>query len=276
MTPERKQVLDLADEFLADVASSFFDARRKLDAMIEVFGAAVSRLRRQAGRVAAAAAVLRSVLVDPAAAEALYRRLGVDPAPFAVAAGPGRLDEIRGPSLWGRRRRYRAVVAEIRGPSLWGRRRRYRAVVAEAYRHLAAAVSRYQDGPPETAEAGGDGAPPVYYRLVAEMARLINDQIETVNRNRAPSEIIQYVKQFDPAKIEREDITGGGGGNCGLDDRLRYKPLDFDGLDLPLFPALPSPDQAREALRQTADAVYRSYPEAVARLLEDLKKRQAN
>jgi hypothetical protein len=257
MTPERKQVLDLADEFLADVASSFFDARRKVDAMIEVFEAAVSRLRRQAGRVAAAAAVLRSVLVDPAAAEALYRRLGVDPAPFAVAAGPGRLDEIRVPSLWGRRRRYRAVVAE-------------------AYRHLAAAVSRYQDGSPETAEAGGDGAPPVYYRLVAEMARLINDQIETVNRNRAPSEIIQYVKQFDPAKIEREDITGGGGGNCGLDDRLCYKPLDFDGLDLPLFPVLPSPDQAREALRQTADAVYRTHPEAVARLLEDLKTRQAN
>jgi hypothetical protein len=256
MKPERKQVLDLADEFLADVASSFFDARRKLDAMIEVFEAAVSRLRRQAGRVAAAVAVLRTVLVDPAAAEALYRRLGVDPAPFAVA-GPGRLDEIRVPSLWGRRRRYRAVVAE-------------------AYRHLEAAVSRYQDGPPEATGSGEDGTPPVYYRLVAEMARLINDQIETVNRNRAPSEIIQYVKQFDPAKIEREDITGGGGANCGLDSRLRYKPLDFDSLDLPLFPVLPSPDQAREALRQTADAVYRARPEAVVGLLQDLKTRQAN
>jgi hypothetical protein len=257
MKPERKQLLDLADEFLSDVATSFFDARCQLDAMIEAFEAAVSRLRCQADRVTGAAAEFRTVLIDPSAVEALYRRLGVDSAPFTVASE-------------------KTAVRNVRVPSLWGRRRRYRAVVAEAYRHLAAAVSRYREGPPETAEAGDDGAPPVYYRLVAEMARLINDRIETVNRNCAPSEIIQYVKQFDPAKIEREDITGGGGGNCALDDRLCYKPLDFDGFDLPLFPALPSPDQAREALRQTADAVYRSRPEAVARLLEDLKRRQAN
>lgn len=258
MRPESKQVLDLAEEFLTDVATSFFDARCKLDAMLEAFEAAVSRLRRQAGHVAGAAVMLRTVLIDPSAAESLYRRLGVDPAPFAVSAEKG-------------------PIPQISVPSLWGRRRRYRSVVAEAYRHLAAAVSRYQDGPCETDASAEDDAHPVYYRLVAEMARQINDRIDIVNRNCVPSEMLQYVKQFDPAKVEREKITGaGGGGNGAINEELCYKPLDFDGLGLPIFPALPSPDQAREALRQTADTVYRVRPRAVARLLEDLKKGQAN
>ncbi|HDI59548.1 MAG TPA: hypothetical protein ENF48_04185 [Desulfobacteraceae bacterium] len=257
MKTETKQVLDLADEFLVEVAGSFFGARCKLDAMIEAFEGAVARLRREAGRVAAAAAALGTVLIDAAAVEALFQRLGVDPRPFTATAG-------------------KAPRPRIRVPFLWGRRRRYRAVVAEAYRDLAAAVARYRDGEPEASVSGDDGDHPVYYRLVEEMARLINDRIEAVNRNCVPSEMLQYVKQFDPAKIEREGITGGGGGNCGLDERLCYKPLDFDSLDLPSFPILPSAEQARETLRQSADAVYRAHPEAVARLLEGLKKRQAN
>jgi hypothetical protein len=257
MKPERKQVLDLADEFLTDVATSFFDARCKLDAMIEAFEAAVSRLRRKAEEVAGAALVLKTLLLDEAAFRALFQRLGVDPKPFIAAPDKGR-------SRW------------VRLPFLWGRRRRYRAVVAEAYRHLAAAVERYQDGEPQASPPAADGAHPVYYRLVEEMARLINQRIEAVNRNCVPSEMLSYVKQFDPAKIEREVITGGGGGNCGLDDRLCYRPLDFDALNLPVFPRLPSLDQARDVVRQAADAVYRAHPEAVARLLEALKARQTN
>lgn len=257
MKPERKQVLDLADEFLTDVATSFFDARCKLDAMIEAFEAAVSRLRRQAEAVAGAALDLKMLLMDEAAFQTLFQRLGVDPKGFAAATGKGR-------GRW------------VRVPFLWGRRRRYRAVVAEAYRHLAAAVTRYQNGEPEASPPEADGAHPVYYRLVEEMARLINQRIEAVNRNCVPSEMLNYVKQFDPARIEREGITGGGGGNCGLDNRLCYKPLDFAALNLPVFPKLPSLDQARDVVQQAADAVYRDRPEAVARLLEDLKKRQAN
>jgi hypothetical protein len=258
MKPEKKQILDLADEFLADVATSFFDARCQLDAMIETFEAAVAQLRREAGRVTGAAAVLRTALITDAAVEALFHELGVDAAPFATGAAP---EQIR----W------------IRVPSLWGRRRRYRAVVGEAYRRLAAAVSCYQDGP--SAEAGSgedDGAHAIYYRLLEEMARLINDRIAAVNRRCVPSEMLQYVKQFDPAKVEREGITGGGGGNGGIDDRLCYLPLDFPALQLPVFPRLPPPQEAREALCQAADAVYRDRPEAVACLLEEFKRRQAN
>lgn len=257
MKPEGKQVLDLADEFLSDVATSFFDARCKLDAMIEAFEAAVASLRRKAEEVAGAALDLKILLLDEAAFQALLQRLGVDPAPFAAATVKGR----------GRR---------VRVPCLWGRRRRYRALVADAYRHLAAAVARYRDGAPEASPAAADGAHPVYYRLVEEMARLINQRIAAVNRNCVPSELLSYVKQFDPARVEREVITGGGGGSSGLDGRLCYRPLDFGALNLPRFPKLPPLGQARDVVQQAADAVYRARPEAVARLLEDLKKRQAN
>ncbi len=258
MSPAKKQILDLADEFLTDVATAFFDARCQLDAMIEAFEDAVSRLRKKAVRVVENAAVLKAVLIEEAAFHALLERLGADPAAFG-AAGPA------------------DVPLRIGLPPLWGRRRRYRAVVAEAYRRLAAGVEDYRDGVPE-GSAPGDGlaGEPVYYRLVEEMARLINERIAVVNRRACPSELLAYVKQFDPGRVEREGLTGGGSGNGGLDDRLCYLPLDFDALHLPVFPRLAPLARARAAVTDAADAVYRDRPDAVVRLMDLLKKGQAS
>jgi len=247
MEPGNKQVLDLADEFLSDVATGFFDARCKLDAMIEAFEATAAELGREAVRVAGAAAIFWNVMIEDAAAQGLLCRLKVDPAPFAAAA------------------RRAAVHWCLPVQPLWGRRRRYRFVVAEAYRILAEAVDRYQDGL-------SGGADQVYYHLVREMARLINTHIEAVNRQCSPSEILSYAKQFDSARIEREYITGAVGSCCGLDQGLCYKPLDFEALDLPVFSRLAPPDQARDEIFAAADGVYRHRPEAVAALLERLKK----
>jgi hypothetical protein len=193
------------------------------------------------------------VLLDDRAARSLLGGLGVDAAPFAAAA------ERAGADL-------RISVAP-----LWSRKRRYRFLVAEAYRRLAAAVDSYLHGISHGAGTETDMGP-VYYHLVREMAALINQRIEVVNRQCSPSELLQYVKQFDPVQIERECITGGGSPGNRLDAGLCFKPLDFDALALPVFPLLAPPDQARDALVAAADAVYRTRPAAADRLLDEIKR----
>ena len=210
----------LAEEFLTDVAGSFFDARLRLEAMIETFEASAERLRREADKVAGAAAALWRALLEEDSATALFHRLGIDASPFARAA---RKATLSGP-----------VVV----PKLWGRRRRYARTVEDAYQRLAREVRRYQEGPPET-ERGATAA--VYYNLVLEMARIVNQQVLAVNSLMSPSTALQYVKQFNPSQLERERITGGGcQGLAGdLDTCLAFQPVSPEAMGLPVYPLLP-------------------------------------
>ena len=250
---KRELGTELAQEVLTDVAGTFFETRRRLEAMIETVEAAARRLRVAAGPVAGAAAALWRMLLGDAAARALLGRLGIDPAPFAAAARAASLD---GP---------------VAVPAVLGRRRRYAMAVQDAYRRLAEQVRLYQEGPPEDA---GASSPVVYYNLLREMARLVNRQVDAVNAMLSPSATLQYVKQFNPGQMERERITGTDTVAGGLDTRMAFGPVHLEAMGLPVFPLLPPAAQAREDVQAVASAVFKAWPDAVTRLLKEIKGRR--
>jgi len=252
MNSKKEPGMDIAEEFLTDVAGNFFEARRRLETMIDAFEASLDRLGREAARVGKAAAGLECVTLGPDGARELFERLGVDAAPFAAAA------------------RRAGEPDRLPRPEGLGRRSRYASVVQDAYRRLATAVRRYREGPPEGEDRQEEA---VYYNLVAEMARLVNRRVEEVNAGFSPSCLLNYVKQFNPRQVAAETITGGGAGspNGAFDRNLCFRPVRLDTDRAPQFPSLPPADRVRRSLAATAEAIHRCRPQEIRRLLATLR-----
>ena len=247
----------LVGEILNDVASSFFDARRTLEAKIDLFHNFVSDLKELSTEVQCRAALLNLLLINNQHAQEFYRLIGLDGEVFLSA-------KVSDP---------RNCLSEI--PFGIGLRNRYTKLVFAVYRTLQKACELYLNGrqPSDKSTAQPDQEI-IYYQLILKMHQVINDDIKKINESISPSHTLQFAKGLDPEKMAKEKVTGGGISSPQLlDKKLCYRPIDMANLGLIEFPLLPEIDNVKASALRFCKGIYTRYPNELKNIMEFVKDR---
>lgn len=245
----------LAEEVLSDMAENFFGTRTQLERRIDRLYAHRRRLQQKARRVAGAAALLRRLLLDEAETRRLGEALGVAfdqfPADPAAPSSPP-------PHL----------------PFALTRRGVFTQLVLEACADLRALREEYMLGRyiPDP-ENPGRMRVTVNYTSLQKFCERLNADIDRVNRQSSPSQILQYVKRFDVIQEERANILGSGfdGKTALIDQRMAFEKIDFDALGLPVFPALPPAAKAQVPIKKFCRDLYRRRSAEILEMMRTLK-----
>ena len=247
----------LVSEILNDVANSFFDARRTLEAKIDLFHKFVNELKDLSTDVQCRAALLNLLLINDQHAQAFYQLIGIDDSVFLTS-------KVSDP---------RNCLSEI--PFGIGLKNRYTKLVFAVYGTLQEACNIYLNGrqPSEKSSAHPD-QDIMYYQLILKMHRVLNDDIKRINETISPSCTLQFAKEFDPAKMTKEKVTGGGISNPQLlDEKLCYHPIDIGNLGLSEFPLLPELDNVKASVKRFCKDLYNRYPNEIKNIIEFVKNR---
>lgn len=246
----------LAEEVLTDMAESFFGTRKQLERKIDRLHAHARRLHQKAHRVTSAAALLRCLLLDEAETRGLGNALGVafDGFPSDPAASPP-----TPPPHW---------------PFALTRRGVFTQLVLEAYAELHAVredymVGRYVPDP----DNKGRMRVTVNYTSLRKFCDRLNANIDQVNRQSSPSQMLQYLKRFDVIQEERANILGSGfdGETAQIDQRMAFQKIDFDALKLPVFPPLATVGKAGDPIKKFCRDLYRRRPAEISQMMQKVK-----
>ena len=147
-------------------------------------------------------------------------------------------------------------------------------LVIDAYMELRAAreeymVGRYVPDP----EIKGRMRVTVNYTHFHKFCDRLNEDIDRINNQTAPSQMLQYIKRFDVAQQERADILGSGfdGSTARIDQRMAFPKIDFAALGLPVFPELPERRKIRDAIKKFCRDFYQRRPAEIAKVMTTLK-----
>jgi len=211
---------NLVEEVLTDVAQAFFGARKELDDLSDLFMAYVQRLQEEARRVEAIAGQLNHLFVRSTVSRNFYVMLGIDQSePYLNS-------------------RFVPDHRPVSIPFAVTDRGRFIKLVLRIYHALQCASDAYVRGP--AIEDDEAGEPPVYYNLVRSMCAVINEKVCGVRDGMSPACVLQYAKRFDPSQAQKAKVTGASSGQYAhMDAKFECQPIDFDQLDLVLFPDLP-------------------------------------
>jgi hypothetical protein len=170
----------LVSDILNDVASSFFDARRTMEAKIDLFHTFVNDLKNLSIDVQCRAALLNLLLVNDRQAHEFYRLLGIDGTVFLSA-------KTSDP---------RNCLSEI--PFGLGFRNRYTKLVIAVYSTLQEACDVYINGRPTSAKTpASPNEDIIYYQLVLKMHQVLNEDIKKINETISPSCTLQFAKELN-------------------------------------------------------------------------------
>lgn len=245
----------LSDEVLSEIAENFFGARRRLDDLLDGFQNLVRKLKEIEVLVKARFAVLHYLLLRGGEARAFYAALGLDPA-LADYAAP----ELLRPSV----------------PPRWALtlQGRYAATILATYAEVRQEVQDYMHGRSYVdVNDRGRRKITMNYEQLRSLGDSVNLTVQRVNRNMAPSTVLQYVKNFDVEKQAREQVAGiPAQGFSTLDKGLAFQPIRFESLGLTALPDLPAPETVADALRAFCGRVCADHRCEVAALLTELKQ----
>jgi hypothetical protein len=243
----------LAEEVLTDMAENFFGTRTQLERRIDRLYAHSRRLHQKARRVAGAAALLRRLLLDEVETRGLGNALGAALDEFPAAPPPSP------PPHW---------------PFALTRRGVFTQLVLDAYGDLHAVREEYMLGRyiPDP-EIKGRMRVTVNYTSLRKFCDRLNADIDRVNRQASPSQLLQYVKRFDVIQEERANILGSGfdGKTALIDQRMAFERIDFDALGLPVFPTLPPVAKAQAPIKKFCRDLYRRRPAEIVEMMRTLK-----
>jgi len=243
----------LAEEVLTDMAENFFGTRTQLERRIDRLYAHSRRLHQKARRVARAAALLRRLLLDEVETRGLGKALGAALDEFPAAPPPSP------PPHW---------------PFALTRRGVFTQLVLDAYGDLHAVREEYMLGRyiPDP-EIKGRMRVTVNYASLRKFCDRLNADIDRVNRQASPSQLLQYVKRFDVIQEERANILGSGfdGKTALIDQRMAFEKIDFDALGLPVFPTLPPVAKAQAPIKKFCRDLYRRRPAEIVEMMRTLK-----
>ena len=246
----------LVEEILTDVAGSFFGNRRRLDEKIDLFNGYVKALRRKEVEVRDSAALLNHLLLRGDQAPAFYEILNVE-GTLLTAAG--------------------ALVPQNTGlcmPFAIGFCTRFVKLVCNAYDALQKSCAVYLHGRPEADMTTTADSTHVYYDLVLEMHRLVNQEIKRVNASISPSCALQFAKRLNPQMVQKEQVTGGGASDArSLDDKLCYMPIDLQALSLTKYPELPEIGIVLPEIKRFCETLCRAYGGKIKEDMAELKYR---
>jgi hypothetical protein len=247
----------LIGEILDDVASSFFEARRTLEAKIDHFHEFVETLHKMADDVQSQAALLNLLLVDDRRAESFYRMLGIDGEMF----------------LAGKNADPHKVLSLIPfGISFCSR---YTKLVFTTYNNLQEAVAIYLAGQPQSVKTPSHPDQEIiYYQLIVKMHQVLNNEIKRINDTISPSCTLQFAKEFKPDLITKERVTGSSISDPrALDAKLCYRPIDMNHLGLLKFPLLPRLDDVRSSVKRFCKDLYNRYPAELKAIVDFIRHR---
>ena len=240
----------LAEEVLGDMAESFFGSRVEIDHKMELFEKYRGELKQKAEIVFSHAGLLNFLLLDKKTAADFYAALNVETGELAEKDGfPDHILPDKIPM---------SLTLTVKGE--------YVKLVQFAYAALRDSCADYMRGRLSASVASDpDEEPPVTYQMLKFMGGMINEKIKKVNERSAIC-ALQYTRQFDPEHMEKEKITGGSFAEHGcdrLEKNLKFKPIRFESLGIPVFPDLPAPDSVKDKTSQFAKKLYsRKTPEA--------------
>lgn len=258
MTINDDMIEPLVGEILSDVATSFFDARRRIEAKIDLFHKYVEELHKMAADVQSRAALLNLLLVDDRQAGAFYQMLGLDGGPFLNAKRVDPRDDL-------------SCV-----PFAIGFSGRYTKLVCTAYTHLQEACVNYAIGQqPESIKTPTlPNQEFIYYALILKMHQVLNDDIKRINETISPSCTLQFAREFKPDLIAKERVTGGGISSArSLDEKLCYRPIDLNSLSLLEFPLLPKLGDVRSSVNRFCKDLCKRYPDELKKIVEFIRHR---
>lgn len=254
-------IKEFADQFqnevVADMADSFFGARKEVDNALEAFPRMVKEFMPLVEQMFQAAATLRLLLLDDRTADDFAAALGL---------GPGAILPAEGAPTH--------VFESI--PFALTRQGRYVRCVCLAYEALQSITSeyihgRYYDDPKEH----GRKRLTMHYNRLVEFARIINEEIRKVNEGASTTAMLREVRNMNPEQMEREDILGDvslmEGGS--LDKDMCFMPIDFQGYQLPQVTDLPSMYEVRDAIRRFCKGVYEERKEEAGQAMVTLQGR---
>jgi hypothetical protein len=260
MTDFSEYADQLQQEVVAEIAESYFGERKNLDDMIEDFEVMIGELRQVGLRVGRAATRLDRLLLDRASVNAFFIALEVDPVcvPFALEPCSPFFDTL---------------PLALTGAG------RYAAFVYNHYVRLQEAAESYLHGE-YFKEEGRNGRKrlTVSYIRLREFANRIDGEVIRVNRNRAPTGTLRYVKDMDPVQMEQERVMGDvsfvDGGT--LDADLRFSPVAFADRGLPVVQELPAASTVKGVIRAFAKELFRNRPQEARLAMKSLVSREVD
>jgi hypothetical protein len=253
MRPPNDLAEALAEEVMSEMAGSFFGERRQMEERLQVLSDMVQELNDKAARVEDQARLLHQVATGPEKGRELLRMFRVDPAPFPAEIGLAR----------------RALPDRM--PAAFTPRGAYVKLLEMAYEGLQAMVAAYMGA--EEADAADAEGPS--YALIEAVVRLLNGEIETLNRNRAPSQVLQTAKRFRDTDAARASVAGAEGEfrpGGRLDQGLAFQPVQMAGLGLRTFPLMPPLENVQPKVEWFGRKIYDQRTEMARSVLRTVRQ----
>lgn len=250
---------NLRDEVLQEAADTLFGKRRAIEQEISLFHEKVEELRKVLKNVQLRQKGLHFLLLDNDrdAVTGLYRSIGVDPGVIPKI-------EVGDPS--------REAFPE-KLPFAFTAKGKYAKGVFLSYGFFAQAVAEYLNG--RTYNDPGD---PRVKRVTVNRRGLekwhgeLNQKIEHLNRDYAPSQSLDLAKRLDVEQSEKADKMACTLSRSNLDQDMAFSTIDWGCLELPEYPELPPAAQVKATVRSYAAKLFSKHPGKVRGILNLLQK----
>lgn len=244
---------NLQRDVVSEMAEHYFGARKDLERMIEVIDQWVGELKEMEKRVLAAAGRLHHLLLEEEIVREFYIALDILPScvpPFDSSPPEPVLEKV---------------------PFAFTLKGRWTKCVRRAYGELQAEVDEYINGRYYSDKQGRKRLTLHYLRLKA-MTEYVNDQVEHINKDMAPSEALRYIRSMDSEHVSKEKLVDPcvPEEGCGIDDQLRFRPFDFDSFGLLEIQDLPHPAKVEKDITEFCSAVYPRRKDEIRALMENL------
>lgn len=257
MTDIKEFADQLQQEVVTDMAENYFGTRKNLEDMTEGFQNMVEELRRLVPRLSRAASSLHYLLLDRHTARDFY--IALDIVPSCIPFGE---DGTDAPDLYSI-------------PFAFTARGRYEKCVLAAYHGFQRVADEYLNGKYyQDPEHPKRKRLTVHYLRMRALCEHINEEVDRVNKGMSASATLRYVKSMDPVRMEREQAIGQVCMNegCSLDGEMKFSPLDFDSLGLPVVQDLPALYKVRTNIVHFCRDLYAERENDIKAMLSSLKK----
>jgi len=250
---------DIADQLkqdvITDMAESYFGDRKNLEDKIAGFNYMVEEFRAQIPRLSQAAARLHALLLDAQIARDFYIALDIVPSciPFS--------DEVARPF-------FEKLPFALTGAG------RYSRCVCRAYDLFQQMADDYINGHYyQDPDMSGRKRLTIHYLRLRALAEHINEGVENINSGMSPSATLRYVKRMDGEQAMLEDVIGQACimEGCALDTDLKFEPVDFDGLKLPIVQDLPRLSAVKPAIVHFCKDIYPSHKQGIEDAMRALR-----
>lgn len=249
----------LQREALSEMADSFFGSRRLIEEEIEQLHATLGELEAIGERALDRLCLLHALLVDQDTLLRFYDHLDIKNLGDLLHLLEGRSPRLGFPLPGGLR--FSA---------------RYLRLFELVYTFAHDACQTYMHGRHRRDPVSGTQGLTLHYHQIEAWCAAMNRRIAHLNSSQPPSLVMSYARklQSDPGRTTIFGATLAGIG-VRQDACMGLPALECDEIGLGPLPALPSPVQASEVVRDFAKAVHAAHGETLRELMRNLETERA-